>query len=76
MFTRVVENRKAKSIIDYVLIHKGHRSEILDVVRVKRGPELFSDHYMLLAKVRIRRKERNKNKYLEKHRTFGSELTN
>ncbi|XP_030763520.1 craniofacial development protein 2-like [Sitophilus oryzae] len=48
-YTREVKSRNEKSIIDYVLVCKRLRRYIKDV-RVKRGPEINSDHYLVLAK--------------------------
>nr|CAH7713655.1 unnamed protein product [Callosobruchus chinensis] len=50
-YTREVKSRGEKSIIDYVLVPKQNRSEVKDV-RVKRGSELFSDHYLLVARIK------------------------
>ncbi|XP_031358768.1 uncharacterized protein LOC116182371 [Photinus pyralis] len=51
-FTREVESRNEKSIIDYILINREYRKEIIDV-KVKRGPEIYSDHYLVVAKSRL-----------------------
>lgn len=51
-YTREVTSRKERSIIDFVLINRSCRKEILDV-KVRRGPEIYSDHYLVVAKVRI-----------------------
>lgn len=62
-YTREVPSRGEKSIIDYVLINRNSRREIRDV-RVIRGPEINSDHYLLKAKTTIscQRVGNNKNK--------------
>lgn len=56
-YTRVVESRNEKSIIDYILIEKNNRSAVMDT-KVRRGPEIGSDHYLLITKIR----EKNENK--------------
>nr|CAH7747709.1 unnamed protein product [Callosobruchus chinensis] len=74
--TREVTSRKEASIIDYVLISRNFRKDVLDV-RVKRGPEIGSDHYMLAAKLKLH-KRKNLNttnmiqdsKYLKKIKTY------
>lgn len=51
-FTREVKSRNEKSIIDYFLVNRTYRNEIRDV-KVRRGPEIYSDHYLVVAKVRL-----------------------
>lgn len=51
-YTREVKSRNEKSIIDYFLINRTNRKEIMDV-KVKRGPEIDSDHYLVVAKARL-----------------------
>lgn len=51
-YTREVHSRRERSIIDYILINRQHRNELLDV-RVYRGAEIYSDHYLLMGKMRI-----------------------
>lgn len=51
-YTREVKSRNEKSIIDYVLIDRDWRKRINDV-RVLRGAEIGSDHYLLRAKTTI-----------------------
>ena len=50
-FTREVKSRGEKSIIDYVIVEKSKRNKIKDV-KVSRGAELYSDHYLVVAKVK------------------------
>lgn len=38
MYTRDIDSRKKKSIIDHMFINKEFRKEVLDI-SVKRGPE-------------------------------------
>lgn len=52
-YTREVKSRNEKSIIDYVLINRSNKKEILDV-RAKRGPEINSDHYLVTTKLKIK----------------------
>lgn len=49
-YTREVKSRKERSIIDYILVEKQHRNRVKDV-RVKRGAELYSDHYLVVVKI-------------------------
>lgn len=51
-YTREVKSRNERSIIDYVVINRSSRHEIMDV-RVRRGPEINSDHYLVVAKTKI-----------------------
>lgn len=59
-YTREVKSRGEKSIIDYVLINRGNRKEVVDV-RVRRGPEIYSDHYLLEAVMRMKVDEEEKD---------------
>lgn len=52
-YTRVVESRRERSIIDYVLVNRKFRNEVKDT-RVRRGAEIYSDHFLVLAKIKIR----------------------
>nr|CAH7736536.1 unnamed protein product [Callosobruchus chinensis] len=74
--TREVTSRKEASIIDYVLISRNFRKDVLDV-RVKRGPEIGSDHYMLAAKLKLHKRKNfnttnmiQDSKYLKKIKTY------
>lgn len=40
-------------MIDHILISYGNKQEITDVI-VKRGPNINSDHYLLLAKLKMK----------------------
>ncbi|XP_050499989.1 craniofacial development protein 2-like isoform X3 [Diabrotica virgifera virgifera] len=72
-FTRQGPRESEKSIIDYILVERDNRKVIQDV-RVRRGPEISSDHYLLEARIK------NKNKKPQEHtkeklNTNQSELT-
>lgn len=60
-YTREVPTRKEKSIIDYVLISRHNRKEVLNV-RVRRGPEIYSDHYLVEAKLQIKKEVPNQSR--------------
>ena len=51
-FTREAKSRDEKSIIDYVIINKEYRREVRDT-RVRRGAEIYSDHFLVLSKIEI-----------------------
>ena len=51
-WTRVAESRNEKSIIDYIIV-SNKLFYNTDDVKVKRGAELFSDHYMVLGKFNL-----------------------
>lgn len=51
-WTRVKEERNEKSIIDYVIVSNSLFYNTEDV-RVKRGAEIGSDHYLLIAKMNL-----------------------
>ncbi|KAJ8934491.1 hypothetical protein NQ318_012467 [Aromia moschata] len=69
-YTREVSSRNEKSIIDYAIVSRNMRYLIKDV-RVRRGLEINSDHYLVLVKTRIRpnievdKKDRLQNKTRE-----------
>lgn len=50
-YTRAEPSRQEKSIIDYIVVQEGNKSSIIDV-RVRRGPEIGSDHFLLVAKIK------------------------
>ncbi|XP_050514773.1 uncharacterized protein LOC126890015 isoform X1 [Diabrotica virgifera virgifera] len=52
-FTRQGPRETEKSIIDYILIERNNRRALQDI-RVRRGPEISSDHYLLEAKIKHR----------------------
>jgi Reverse transcriptase (RNA-dependent DNA polymerase)/Endonuclease-reverse transcriptase len=60
-YTRAEPSRGEKSIIDYVIVERNNRHAIMDV-RVKRGYEIGSDHFLLVAKVKNLEKENNRNR--------------
>lgn len=47
-----------KSIIDYILIER-NKLRMLNDVRVKRGPEIYSDHFLVVGKVKVQVEIRN-----------------
>ena len=51
-WTRVKEERNERSIIDYVIVSDSLFYNT-DDVRVKRGAEIGSDHYLLIAKINL-----------------------
>lgn len=53
MYTREMKSRNERSVIDYLLTKRTFRKEVMDV-RVQRGAEIGSDHYLVKAKLRIR----------------------
>ena len=55
-YTREENSRNERSIIDYFLINSGQRNTVKDV-RVKRGFEIGSDHFLVTAKIKIKEKE-------------------
>lgn len=71
-FTREQPSRNEKSIIDYFLINKTNQHLVKDV-RVHRGPEINSDHYLVILKLKAERKkeqEARKTIIKEKIRTY------
>lgn len=50
-YTREEPSRGEKSIIDYIVTERENKKAVLDV-KVNRGSEINSDHYLLAAKVR------------------------
>lgn len=61
-YTREMSSRGEKSIIDYILVQKEKRAIVLDT-KVRRGPEIGSDHYVVTAKIKD---ENNTSKNEEK----------
>jgi len=59
-YTRVVTSRNEKSIIDLILIEKAEKSKLIDV-RVKRGSEIGSDHYLVEAQLKHNISEKKEN---------------
>ncbi|XP_072398362.1 uncharacterized protein [Diabrotica undecimpunctata] len=51
-YTREVKSRGERSIIDYVLVNRSSRQYIKDI-RVKRGAEIYSDHYLVVARTSL-----------------------
>lgn len=56
-FTREEPSRKEKSIIDYIIVKREMRKYIRDT-RVKRGPELNSDHKLVITEKVMIKKDR------------------
>ena len=52
MYTWECRGRGLRSLIDYFLIRKGDRKQVLDVKAV-RGAEIGSDHYLVLMKIKL-----------------------
>ena len=53
MFTWECRGRGLRSLIDYFLIGKEFRKQVVDV-RVVRGAEMGSDHYLVLLKFKLK----------------------
>lgn len=66
-YTRVEDSRNEKSIIDYIVTSREEKKNISDV-RVMRGAEIGSDHYLVTMKVKTQEKEihRNNTKVVER----------
>lgn len=50
-YTREMKSRGEKSIIDYIIIEQENKKDLKDC-KVRRGYEIGSDHYLLLAKIK------------------------
>ena len=48
-----MKSRNERSIIDCVLVNKRNRTDIKNV-RIRRGAELYRDHYLLRTKIRMK----------------------
>lgn len=57
-YTRVEPSRGEQSIIDYILVERENRTIIRDVA-VKRGYEISSDHYLLIAEIKEKEEKEN-----------------
>ncbi|XP_076105824.1 uncharacterized protein LOC143074160 [Mytilus galloprovincialis] len=57
--TWVSPNGKVKNQIDHILINKKWRSSLIDV-KVKRGADVYSDHHLVIGKIRLKLR---KNRY-------------
>jgi len=70
-YTWEQHTRKLKSIIDYIIVKQKSKFQIHDV-RVQRGINCGSDHYVVRTKVYlpIRGRTSNKNKRDENHENF------
>lgn len=60
-YTREIKSRNEKSIIDYILVEEDNRQIVLDT-KVRRGPEIDSDHYLVITKLREELEEKNEHK--------------
>lgn len=60
-YTRELVSRNEKSLIDYFLVSKSLRNNIKDV-KVKRGAEIGSDHFLVTMKWYKDRTEKEVNK--------------
>lgn len=72
-YTREIKQRNEKSIIDYILVQRNNRRSARDV-RVYRSNEINSDHYLLIAKIkgktRNRRQEQQERTNLTKNESI------
>lgn len=59
-YTRELPSRNERSVLDYILINKTDRT-LIDDVKARRGPEIYSDHYMVVAKINKKLYIPNKN---------------
>lgn len=68
MFTRVEPSRNEISIIDYFLVKKERIKDLLDI-RVKRGHEIGSDHYLVkwIKYGGVEKRKRNVSRNPSKH---------
>lgn len=67
-YTREERGRNEKSIIDYVITEKSARGIVQDV-RVYRGAELSTDHYLLIAKIKQNNNTENNRNNKKKNST-------
>lgn len=71
-YTREMLSRNERSIIDYIVIERQYRKTLIDT-RVKRGPEIGSDHFVVVSKFKdiemgkntttLSEKKQNETKY-------------
>ena len=66
-WTRVSEDRNERSIIDYIIV-SSHLFYNTNDVRVKRGAEIYSDHFLVVGKFNLALKIKPKNKQKEPKR--------
>ena len=50
MYSRQGSDAADKSLIDYILVERKNRKSIIDV-RARRGPEIYSDHFLIETKI-------------------------
>lgn len=61
--------RGSKSIIDYIIVNNKLSSDVIDTT-VQRGSDLYTDHYLVIAKIRIIAKWRKRiNKNLQNNQS-------
>lgn len=51
---RGVNSRGEKSIIDYLIVENNNRN-METYTKVRRGPEIGSDHYLVITKIKKQR---------------------
>ena len=64
-WTRVAETRGERSIIDYIIVTNSLFYSTHDV-RVMRGAEIYSDHFLVVAKMNILPKQKDKKGKMSK----------
>ncbi|XP_072403197.1 uncharacterized protein [Diabrotica undecimpunctata] len=74
-YTREVKSRGEKSIIDYVLVNRPLRQCIKEV-RVRRGAEIYSDHYLVVSRTNIGVEQKRTQKVPRKRDITPRNLTN
>lgn len=57
----------------YVIVNKNYRAEIQDT-RVKRGWEIYSDHYLGLRKINTEKQETTGSKQIEHRSNVRKEI--
>lgn len=57
-YNKVQVNRVEKSIINYIIVQRENRQSILGV-KERRGPKIYSDHYLVVANIKEEIKEGN-----------------
>lgn len=61
MFTRQGSYDQNKSLIDYILVERKPRKIIKDV-RVRRGAEIYSDHFLVQPKLKKSIQQENRKR--------------
>ena len=57
MYTWECRGRGLRSLSDYFVIGKGYRKQVVDV-KVVRGAELGTDHYLVLMNINMKMERR------------------